>query len=167
MRPEPTIDFTRLRDLAMPGSVSYMPQTAGWYVLGVIVLALIACAVARVIGHRRANRYRREALDELSDIERRLPSGVTASLVVEIDTLAKRVALVAFGRETVASLAGSAWLTFLDRTSRSTAFSAGAGSPLGELPYRSSKEREAMSLEQASALTDVVRRWIRSHRVPV
>lgn len=167
MQLEPTIDLTRLRDLAAPAPVSYTPQTAGWYVIGVLLLALIAWAVALVARHRRANRYRREALDELTAIERRLPGGVTAPLVVEIDTLAKRVALVAFGREAVAALAGSEWLTFLDRTSRSTAFSAGPGSPLGELPYRTAEEREAMSFEQARALTDVVRRWIRSHRVPV
>lgn len=167
MHPEPTIDLTRLRDLAMPAPVSYTPQTMGWYVLGVLLVALIAWVVARMIRRRRANRYRRDALDELTAIERRLSDGVTAPLVVEIDTLAKRVALVAFGREAVAALAGSKWLTFLDRTSRSTAFSAGPGSPLGELPYRTAEERKAMSVEQVRALTDVVRRWIRSHRVSV
>jgi hypothetical protein len=164
---QPTVDLTRLRDVVTPPPVSYTPQTIGWYVLGVLVVALIAWMVSRWLAHRRATRYRREALAELRRIEATLSAGVAASVIVELDSLIKRVALVTFGREAVAPLAGSDWLSFLDRTSRSTAFTAGDGRPLGELPYQPVSERESIPVERMQALAAVVRRWIRSHRVPV
>jgi hypothetical protein len=164
---QPTVDLTQLRDIVAPPAISYAPQTAGWYVLGVVLLALVAWLISRLVAHRRASRYRREALAELSTLVAGLHDGVTPGAVVELDALAKRVALVSFGRETVASLAGGDWLAFLDRTSRTTAFTAGPGRPLGELPYRQVEAREALSPADARQLAAVIGRWIRSHHVPV
>ncbi len=164
---QPAVDLAQLRDVVTPPPVSYAPHTIGWYILGVFVLALAAWLASRWLVHRRASRYRREALGELRAIEATLSGGVAASVIVEIDALTKRVALVTFGREAVAPLAGRDWLAFLDRTSRSTAFTAGDGSPLGEGPYQPLSERESIPVDRMRALTAVVRRWIRSHRVPV
>jgi Domain of unknown function (DUF4381) len=164
---QPTVDLTQLRDVVTPPPVSYAPQTVGWYILGGMVLALIAWLVSRWLAHRRATRYRRDALDQLRTIEAMLSRGVAASVIVELDALTKRVALVTFGREAVAPLSGREWLSFLDRTARTTAFTAGDARPLGELPYQPVSEREAVSVDRMKALAVVVRRWIRSHRVPV
>src|SRR5262249_40037584 len=46
---QPTVDLARLRDIVVPAAISYAPQTAGWYVLGALLLVLIAWIVAGAV----------------------------------------------------------------------------------------------------------------------
>lgn len=165
--PVPTVDLTRLHDLALPTPVSYAPATAGWYVLGALLVLAFVWIVLRWRAHRRAGRYRRAALAELATIEARLKGDGRAAAIVELDVLVKRVALAAYPRSDVAALSGDAWLAFLDRSSGGSTFSAGDGRALADLPYASKGERAAVPPERAAALAAMVRNWIRSHRVPV
>ncbi|HET6960387.1 MAG TPA: DUF4381 domain-containing protein [Vicinamibacterales bacterium] len=161
-----SIDFNRLQGIVTPPAVSYRPQTIGWYVVGAVLLLVIAWVVSRVVAYRRANRYRRAALDELIVIEQRLTGKDRSKALVELDALVKRVALTAYPRERVASLSGAAWLSFLDATFHGTRFSAGDGKALADLPYQSAGQREQFAARNAAALVTLVRQWIRGHRVP-
>jgi hypothetical protein len=161
-----TLDFNRLQDIVVPPAVSYRPQTIGWYVVGAILLLLVAWLGSRIIAHRRATRYRRVALEELVAIEQRLTEGERSTALVDLNALVKRVALVAYPRDRVASLSGAAWLSFLDATFHGTGFSAGDGKALADLPYQSAGQREQFAGDHARALVALVRRWIRGHRVP-
>jgi Ca-activated chloride channel family protein len=93
-------------------------------------------------------------LSELDQIEASADSISTLELSA---SLARRTALAAFPREQVASLTGSAWLSFLDRTGGGHDFSHGSGRSLEISAYRQSPT-------DPKALIAVVRRWIRSHR---
>lgn len=70
--PDPMLDATlrQMADIALPPAVSMMPATWGWAAL----IAAVALGLAAVLWHwlrRRArNRYRREALAELSHLEK-------------------------------------------------------------------------------------------------
>ena len=75
--------------------------------------------------------------------------------------LLRRTALAAFPRATVAPLAGTAWLAFLDRSYDGQEFSQGAGRLLISAPYR----RAAPGDDEVEALVGVARRWIRRHHV--
>ena len=161
-----TLDFNRLQDIVVPPAVSYRPQTIGWYAIGAILLLLIIWIGSRIVAHRRATRYRRAALDELVVIEQRLTGSDRSAALVDLDALVKRVALVAYSRQRVASLSGAAWLSFLDTTFHGTGFSAGEGKALADLPYQSARQREQLAADKAAALVALVRRWIRGHRVP-
>jgi Ca-activated chloride channel family protein len=96
-------------------------------------------------------------LSELDQIEASADSISTLELSAALASLARRTALAAFPREQVASLTGSAWLSFLDRTGGGHDFSHGSGRSLEISAYRQSPT-------DPKALIAVVRRWIRSHR---
>lgn len=99
----------KLDDIVLPQPVSWMPQTWGWLVLLLLLVALLTFMLWRRHQHYVANRYRREALAELD----RLEATSSAPDARAIAVLIKRVALHAWPRATTASLSGAAWLDFL------------------------------------------------------
>jgi len=149
-----------LIDIPLPQEVSLLPQT--WparIAVGLLLVAAIATAWS-VLRHRFTNKYRREALAELDRIER-AAGGARPDLLAQLTVLVKRTALAAFPREEVASLAGPAWLSFLDRTYGGEEFSHGIGQLLASAPYERRQPNEA----QLESLVGLVNRWIRGHHV--
>ncbi len=61
-----------LADVSLPPAVPWMPQTPAWAVLGVALLLVALWAARRAVRRYRANRYRREALAELSLLAQRI-----------------------------------------------------------------------------------------------
>jgi hypothetical protein len=155
----------RLHDIVPPPSASWWPPAPGWYwVLG-IFLVLTFILILRSALRWQRNRYRREALAELAIHESALTEAVRrAAAISAMAELLKRAALTVFPREHVASLTGPAWFTFLDRTGRTTAFSAGSGRTLEDAAY---DPRNVAALDESSAreLASVVRHWLAHHRV--
>jgi len=82
---------------------------------------------------------------------------VTSALAL----LVRRTALAAFPRQEVASLAGPAWLAFLDRSYGGDGFSHGAGRVLSLSPYE--PQRSGAGGADMRPLIDLVHRWIRNH----
>lgn len=139
-----------LHDFYQPAPPAWTPQTVGWYVLFAIIGLLTLWLTFRAVRRWIADRYRREALRELPATA---PDGLSALL--------KRVALVAWPREKVASLNGDAWLNFLNDTSRDNAFQRAPGNRIEEIALRS----ETISPEDSQALREIAANWIRRHRV--
>jgi hypothetical protein len=145
-----------LIDIPLPPPVSLWPQTwearvaAAGLVVGLIV------AVAWLLRWWHVNRYRRAALSELARIEETLDNAAPADLATALASLVRRTALAAFPREQVASLAGSPWLSFLDRTCGGHAFSDGPGRALEISAYQRSPD-------DPRALVGVARHWIKAH----
>jgi Domain of unknown function (DUF4381) len=146
-----------LIDIPLPPEVSLWPAT--WPARIAIASLLVAVIVGtwQFLRHRRANRYRREALMELKQIARMAPQPTAT----QISLLVRRTALAAFPREQVAPLAGEAWLAFLDRSFDGTDFSAGAGRLLASAPY----ELVPPGDRQLADLVELTGRWIRRHHV--
>ena len=159
-QPAPTDPLAGLIDIPLPPAVSLWPQTWTSRIAIVLLLAAVIAALWRFVHSWRANRYRREALFELDEIGQRLDAGEARSTgLAELSMLVRRTALAAFPRETVAPLAGPAWLAFLDRSYGGRGFSLGPGRLLASAPY----QRAAPDQAQLSALTVLVRQWIRGH----
>ena len=149
-----------LIDIPLPQEVSLLPQTwASRIAVGLLLVAVIA-AVWSILRHLFLNKYRREALAELKGIER-AAGDVRPDALAQLTVLVKRTALAAFPREQVASLAGPAWLSFLDRTYGGDEFSHGIGQLLASAPYQRTQPSEA----QLGSLVGLVNRWIRGHHV--
>jgi Ca-activated chloride channel family protein len=146
-----------LIDIPLPPEVSLWPTT--WPARIAIALLVVGTVIGtwKFLRYRHANRYRREALSELAQIERTASQPIAARLAV----LVRRTALAAFPREQIAPLAGDAWLAFLDRSLNGTEFSAGAGRLLASAPYAPSAPDE----NELAALVALTRRWIRRHHV--
>jgi uncharacterized protein DUF4381 len=149
-----------LIDIPLPPPVSLLPQT---WELRISLAALLALAVVvawHFIHRHRANRYRRDALAELDRIcaaSNRTPH----QTVHRLSVLVRRTALDAFPRETIAPLAGPAWLAFLDRSYGGQEFSSGLGRWLVNGPY----QPESPDRGELQPLADLVRRWIKVHHV--
>ena len=75
--------------------------------------------------------------------------------------LLKRAAMVAYGRETVAALSGSAFLVFLDRTGGTAAFTSG---PVRLLPGIVFGRGVSLTAEDFATAVADARRWLREHR---
>lgn len=164
MRQDAT-SLDRLHDLVVPQPTSWWPPAPGWYwVLGFLLLAAIVIFVRLVLSWQR-NRYRRDALSELKrkqlafdDPNRR------ATAIAWLAELLKRTALSAWPRETVASLTGSSWLSFLDQSANTKSFSEKHGDLLEAISYNP-RAANSLSETETRELVRLARHWVKHHRV--
>ena len=140
-----------MREIALPEAVSAAPQTIGWWILLAVLLIVMGLVAWRMWRRHRRNAYRRLGLARLDGIATH-----------ELPALVKRTALDAYGREEVASLTDAAWLAFLDHAYGGTGFSNGPGRVLPALAYDAAT---ALSEGKQRELTDLIRTWIKRHRV--
>jgi hypothetical protein len=141
----------KLHDFYQPQSPSWRPQTIGWYaVFAIAALALLWCTV-HLIRRRRKNRYRREALNELAQVE-----------AAQLSGLLKRTALAVWPREQIASLSGAAWLKFLDSSVDEPLFRNSPENCLEEAALSG----QQLPIEDESALRNAAGAWIRRHKAP-
>ncbi|MES0882116.1 DUF4381 domain-containing protein [Roseibium sp. SCP14] len=136
-----------LEPVPEPEPVSMFPQTAGWIWLLLVLIALTVTLGNQLVKHRKSNAYRKQALSELT----RSPDDPSV-----LSNLIRRTALTAYPRSSVASLHGSDWLEFLDKTYGGKEFTNGAGQALASAPYRESSGSQG--------LKPLVKDWIKSHR---
>ncbi|MDG9881836.1 DUF4381 domain-containing protein [Pseudomonas putida CSV86] len=107
-------DIDQLQEIALPAPVSYWPQTWGWTVLLILLLAAVLVWALRAWRHWQRNRYRREALARLDALERRLEQHPDDCQALRaLPELLKRVALSMPGGRAVAPLHDSQWQAFL------------------------------------------------------
>lgn len=153
-----------LHDIVPPPPVPWWPPAPGWYFVIALLLAGSIWAVVRWIKHYRANRYRREALDELDGLQSAATDPLTrAQALSGLPELLKRAALSAFSRDQVASLSGEVWHRFLDESAGIGDFCGGAGALLDDLAY--DPAAAAGFDEKASArLFAAAGRWLKKHR---
>jgi len=145
-----------LHDIIPAESIGWWPPAPGWYVLGILVIILLAFHATRSVLRYRRNAYRREARAQLDAL---LQDVKGPALCMRLSELLKRTALSIYPRESVASLTGDGWLAFLDRTGRTTEFTRGAGRWVGESQYAGLP----LQHEDVDGLARVVRSWIDEH----
>jgi hypothetical protein len=104
------------------------------------------------------NRYRRQAMMELSLI-RRSASGESLR---QLPALLKRTALSAWSREQVASLNGRAWHRFLDDSAGMDRFCSGAGNILDQLAYAGAGATLPAEPDLKQVL-DAAELWLKQH----
>ncbi|UZD21838.1 DUF4381 domain-containing protein [Algoriphagus halophytocola] len=95
-----------------PPPVEFSFETTGWAILGGMFLLGVLVILFFMLRHYLRNRYRKEALTSLYEIES------DASAFPKVFVILKRVAIQVFGREKVGSLHGNSWLGFLDKTGK-------------------------------------------------
>ncbi len=145
-----TAPLDKLHDFYQPPPPSWRPQTAGWYVLFVIIGLALLWTLIHFVRKWLANRYRREALRELA----LLPSP-------EFSALLKRTALSAWPREKVASLSGESWLRFLNESANGELFRSAPANRIEELALQS----QILTHEDEQTLRQTAATWIRRHHV--
>ncbi len=145
-----------LHDIIIPDAVGYLPPAPGWYVLGLLVLSLLFHFSIGFYKRYKKSLYRREALDELCSYEER---GKDETL--HLLTLAKRVAITAYGREEIAMLSGDSWWDFMEQHSKAKV-SKELRVQIAYLLYDKAYEPNSVDY---SSIKEFVTLWINTHKV--
>ncbi len=66
--PPGTFILSKLHDVTVPASVSWYPQTIGWKILALVLVLALLYVAYRVLKKWWVNRYRKEALDAIFQI---------------------------------------------------------------------------------------------------
>ncbi len=142
-----------LKDIHTPTGVAIWPLPIGWWLA--LLLLVVLMGLLRYWYKHRQPRYKKTALRELKHGYHIYQTHQdTAQFIQTVSQLIRRVALVAFIPEQVAGLTGKAWLSFLDKTGNTDAFTHGAGKVLSVAPY------QPTPMADIDALMDATRRWL-------
>jgi len=148
-----------LNDIVVSAPAAWWPLAPGWYLLAACLVALLVFLALHQGRRWRQNRYRRQALQELSSIR----EAGAAGRARELPALLKRTALSAWPRASVASLSGAAWHRFLDETAGMDSFRAGSGATLDSLAY-AGRDQPALPEADVKKAIDAAELWLKSHR---
>ncbi len=158
MMQQATDPLAQLRDIHTPGMIETGLPAPGWWVLAALAVLLLYVGLTWLFRFWRNNRYRREAMSELTQLfEDWQKSEDDLAYLEALQKLLKRAALTSFPREDVAGLTGEAWVQFLDRTTDSHDFSIGEAEALIDGTYRPDISVDIESLHL------VAKGWIRKH----
>lgn len=149
-------------EVILPDTIAWLPTAPGWQVLGAITLVFILLQVFRSARRWWRNRYRRDALHQLSLVQQQASSELY-DIVAMLPYYLKVTALQAYPRQEVASLSGDNWLMFLDAHYSGPPFATGIGEKLVSVAYLP-REQWALSEQQSDTLIRMSRKWIAEHR---
>ncbi|PHS38935.1 MAG: hypothetical protein COB07_02650 [Sulfurovum sp.] len=145
-----------MHDIIVPDAVGFFPVAPGWYMLIVLFLALLLPFVMKRYRRYKGEQYKREALKELSTYSEKSKENSIALL-----SLAKRVALLSYGRKVVAHLSHEGWWDFMEEHSVvkvSTVFR----EEMQQLLY---DDTYSLDDAQYDRLKQTVEVWIKRHKV--
>ncbi|CAA0078295.1 Uncharacterised protein [Halioglobus japonicus] len=146
-------------EVVSPGDISWLPQTAGWLWLGLLLGALLLRYGWKKLRHWHQNRYRREAAARLQQIAQ---DAAQDTWLIELNKLLKLTALAAFSREQVARLSGQEWVLFLNQRCASAPFSPDHCTLLARGVYEGTTVADATRQELITACLN----WVRNHDGP-
>jgi hypothetical protein len=149
-------------EIVLPEPIAWWPTAPGWQALGLMVLVLLIVVAVRGLRLWWRNRYRREALRQLSLLRRR-PNNRLQDVVAALPYYLKATALHAYSRNEVASLSGPAWLMFLDAHYSGPSFATGVGQKLLSVAYRP-RDKWQLDEQESLVLINMARQWIAEHQ---
>lgn len=152
--------LAQLKDIHLPDPIGWWPLAPVWYLLMILIVLLIFACTFKLYQRHLNARAKYRALDLLNKYQEYYEKDNNAALAsARISELLRRVALVYYPREEVASLHGDAWVEFLNRTAKGIDFNP-VKSMLLESPFKSA---ETVSLKP---LFRSAEQWIKQRRVP-
>ncbi|MGB5507064.1 MAG: DUF4381 domain-containing protein [Sulfurovum sp.] len=106
-----------LHDIIIPDAVSFFPPAPGWFIVALLLFALIFHFVIQRYKHYKKSQYRREALKESVFYKENGKKNSKEDAVVLL-ALAKRVGIAAYGRGNIANLSEDSWWDFMQKHSK-------------------------------------------------
>lgn len=145
-----------LHDIFVPDALGFFPLAPGWIMVLLLLMALLFHFSAQLYKHYIKSQYRRNALKELDAYKQQSKENAIALL-----SLAKRVAIAAYGREEVAKLYDDTWWDFMAKYSKV------------KVSTRSSEEIKKLLYDESYTMNSVlqddiikfVTLWIKTHKV--
>ncbi len=108
--PQPS-PLDNLRDIHLPENIDQFPSAIGWWILLGLLICILGFIVFRTIKKYRALRYLRSAKLELNLLSKQQANNHSLS---QLSALLKRVCLIYYPSNTVASMSGHAWWDFVN-----------------------------------------------------
>ncbi|WP_339487542.1 DUF4381 domain-containing protein [Pseudomonas sp. EL_65y_Pfl2_R95] len=160
----PNISQLKELELTAP-DFSYLPQTWGWLALLLVILISLSAWALLHWRHRRRNRYRRDALQRLAELQDAvIHDQQRLQALRELPELLKRVALSMPNSPDVGSLSGAGWQSFLQNASP-TPLPTSLSQQLWLLAYAPQAQLATLGQEQLDALFNTCKQWIEAHDV--
>ncbi len=145
-----------LHDIIIPPAIGFFPLAPGWYIVLLLLLSLLFHFGYRYYQAYKKEQYRRDAQEELEALNDKNRDNTIALL-----GLAKRVAISAFGRETIATLDGDRWWDFMETHSK-TSVDSDLRASIERLLYEEDVDFDASVFD---AVFLMVSQWIETHKV--
>lgn len=108
-----------IQPIMEPEPIVFSFETIGWTILLWIVIIIIAIIVSKSIHSYRNNKYKRDAIKVLENINLNNELEANRQIAMQL----KLVAMQSFGRESIAPLSGKEWISFLQSKSKNKQFS--------------------------------------------
>ena len=148
---------SQLEPLRAPQAVGWWPPAPGWWVLALLLLAVLAALGRWAWRVHRRGAPLRQARARLAEIAR--SAGAAEERVARLATLQRQVAIRVAGRGACAGLTGAEWSAFLNRLARGERRYFDAA--LAELPYR-----PAVREDESERALNATRDWLRALERP-
>ena len=145
-----------LKDIHLPQAIGWWPPAIGWWLLVIFIPLLIVCLYwfyKRLTRKTAIN----TAKNNLAAIKKNSALDNYTKLR-EVSMLIRRVAISVAPRTEAASLTGSQWLAFLDKSVTGAPFSEGDGQLLADAPYRNTPPTEL----EISQLISLCEDWLKA-----
>ena len=126
----------QLEDIHLPPEPGFWPPAPGWWLLAVLLMLAAWLAGRKTRQLLRRHRQQCETRQALQQIKRELDNGDLQQAITSMNVFLRKMALAHFPDEDVASLTGTHWLAFLDRSGNTRDFTSGPGSVLADAPYQ-------------------------------
>jgi len=151
-----------LRGIHAPEAISWWPPAVGWWLLLLVVVALAVFLywIYQRWTRKTAVKMAKKLLVNIKNNR----EWDNAQKLCELSVLLRRVSISISPRNDVASLTGSAWLTFLDAPMKASPFSRGIGVHLADAPYR---KQTPLSDADITQLINLCEDWLKHCEKPV
>ena len=125
--------LANLKDIHLPPAISWWPPAPGWWILGIIIFSIFIFIIIILYRIYKRRMPKVEALRILKNLQRQSSKNNNElKKLRELSQLLRRTALSIYSQEEVASLQGTEWLEFLDKTGQTNVFTKGHGKIFGE-----------------------------------
>jgi len=143
-----------LHNIIVPDTVGFFPLAPGWYLLLLLLLALLFHFGYSYYKAYQKEQYKRDAQEELKILHNKNRENTIALL-----GLAKRVGIAAYGREIIVPLQGDTWWDFIESHSRAIVDPEIRGS-IARLLYEEGVVFDACVFDTVFLM---VSQWIKTH----
>ena len=151
--------LVNLKDIHLPPPVSFWPPAPGWWILAVLLISSLFIGGVLFYRQHKKRKPKTEALRILKDLQILYQNSKDEVVSLRnLSNLLRRTALTFYDNDEVASLQGSSWLEFLDKTGKTKEFSQGVGKVLGNEVFQQNVNPDM------NALFPLVKKWISSSR---
>jgi len=147
-----------LRDIHLPDAIGWWPPAIGWWILAILI-PLICYLVYWL--YKRITRKTAVKAAKKQLISLKLDSNLDdKDKLIALSQLVRRVAISQTPRSEAASLTGLAWLAYLDKAVKDSAFTQGVGQVFAGAHYQKSVPADLDMM----ALISLCETWLKAQK---